>query len=58
MIMTHKGEILEYLQADKAMVIINGRVFYFNEPRKIFKCIQIDGYDNCLYCDLYEESFN
>lgn len=55
MIITHKGKILDHIKADKACVIMEGRLLCFNEPRTIFGMIQESGYNQCLTCEQYKE---
>lgn len=50
-IITHNGEILKYLDAQKAAVIYRGKVACEGEPKKIWECIKRDGYKSCINCN-------
>jgi Fe-S cluster assembly ATP-binding protein len=49
-IITHTGEILKYLKADKAYVMIDGKMYCEGKPDKLFKFIQQHGYRKCIGC--------
>jgi len=49
-IVTHQGQILEYIDAEKACVLFGGSVYCYREPRRIFNTIREVGYKACVEC--------
>ncbi len=49
-IVTHKGDILEYIESEKGCVVMDGRNHCFGDPRMIYAEIRAGGYANCLSC--------
>jgi len=52
LIITHKGDILDYIEAEKACLIIDGMNHCFPNPRMIYEEIRTGGYEHCLSCQL------
>ncbi|MFP3951986.1 MAG: Fe-S cluster assembly ATPase SufC [Candidatus Bathyarchaeia archaeon] len=50
LIITHKGDILEYVKAKYACVLLDGRVHCFAQPRDIYNEIKRSGYEACVSC--------
>jgi Fe-S cluster assembly ATP-binding protein len=50
LIITHTGHILEYVTADRAQVMYNGRLACEARPREILEHIAKYGYQECLRC--------
>lgn len=50
LIITHTGHILEYVTADRAQVMYNGRLACEARPREILDHIAKYGYKECLRC--------
>jgi Fe-S cluster assembly ATP-binding protein len=50
LIITHTGYILEYVTADRAQVMYNGRLACEARPREILDHIAKYGYQECLRC--------
>jgi Fe-S cluster assembly ATP-binding protein len=50
LVITHTGYILDYLDADKGHVMVNGQVQCHGNPRDILKEIKHSGYKECLKC--------
>jgi len=50
LIITHTGHILEYVTADRAQVMYNGRLACEARPREILDHIARYGYQECLRC--------
>jgi Fe-S cluster assembly ATP-binding protein len=50
LIITHTGHILEYVTADRAQVMYNGRLACEARPREILDHIAQYGYQECLRC--------
>jgi len=51
LIITHKGDILDYIEAEKACVIIDGMNYCFPDPKRVYEEIRQGGYEHCLTCD-------
>lgn len=49
---THTGAILKELEVDTAYVILNGEIVCKGEPEKVWECINKQGYENCLNCEI------
>lgn len=47
---THQGEILDYVQALHACVLMNSRIYCYADPREILKSIRERGYQGCIEC--------
>lgn len=50
-IITHTGYILDYLDASRGCVMMNGKFWCFRNARDIFTTIRAVGYERCLNCD-------
>jgi len=50
LIITHAGYILEYVNPDKACIMIEGSIRCIGNPRDILKEIQQHGYEECVRC--------
>lgn len=50
LIITHTGHILDYLNADKGHVMIDGKIVCEGNPRDLFDQIKEHGYEGCLEC--------
>ena len=50
LIITHAGHILDYVNADRAYVMLNGTVRCFGSPRDILEDIRTKGYEECVRC--------
>ncbi len=50
LIITHKGDILEYIKATYACVLIEGRTHCFENPKEVFNSIKECGYEKCVNC--------
>jgi len=50
LIITHTGFILDYVTADKGLVLYNGVVAGKGHPLEIFKQIRKVGYRECARC--------
>jgi Fe-S cluster assembly ATP-binding protein len=51
LIITHTGYILEYINARKGCVMLNGTICCHNKPEKIFSTIHQYGYKKCTTCE-------
>lgn len=50
LIITHKGDILEYIKAKHACVLLEGRLHCFVDPERIYGDIKRAGYEECVRC--------
>ncbi len=50
LIITHTGHILNYVDADRGYVLIDGRIACEGNPREILKTVEKYGYGECLKC--------
>ena len=50
LIITHKGDILEYVKARYGCVLLHGQFHCFTEPRSIYEEIKKLGYEECVAC--------
>ena len=50
LIITHTGYILDYVEADRGCVLIDGKFICRGNPRELFKDIQMTGYRECALC--------
>ena len=50
LVITHTGEILEYLDADKAYILCDGTVMCSGNPNRLLKEIKTQGYQECIRC--------
>lgn len=44
LLITHTGLILDYVQADKAHILADGRIVHSGEPKAVFRHVQQQGY--------------
>ncbi|MFO8051178.1 MAG: ABC transporter ATP-binding protein [Thermoplasmatota archaeon] len=50
LMITHTGEVLQFLNADKGHVMIDGEIRCSGNPREILRIIRKDGYRECEVC--------
>lgn len=50
LIITHKGDILEYIKASYGCILLDGRFHCFKDPMKIYEDIKRVGYEECVAC--------
>ncbi len=50
LIITHKGDILEYIKATYGCILLNGQFHCFRDPLRIYKDIKAMGYEECVAC--------
>ncbi|MFO8241022.1 MAG: ABC transporter ATP-binding protein [Dissulfuribacterales bacterium] len=56
LIITHTGLILNYVNADRGHVMLNGQIYCHGNPLDIFERIKNYGYEECAKCRLFEQS--
>lgn len=52
LIITHTGQILDYVQADRGYILCNGTVMCSGNPLKMLEEIKQKGYEECIKCRL------
>jgi Fe-S cluster assembly ATP-binding protein len=50
LIITHKGDILEYIKATYGCILLNGQFHCFRDPLRIYNDIKKVGYEECVAC--------
>jgi len=50
LIISHTGFILNYLEADKGHILLEGKIHCQGNPREMFEEIQRHGYEECARC--------
>jgi Fe-S cluster assembly ATP-binding protein len=50
LIITHKGDILEYIKASYGCILLNGQFHCFKDPMRIYNDIKEVGYEECVAC--------
>ncbi|RLA82532.1 MAG: Fe-S cluster assembly ATPase SufC [Deltaproteobacteria bacterium] len=53
-IVTHHGQILDYVKVDTACVLINGMIHCYGDPYQILENIKKRGYEGCVACSRYK----
>jgi len=50
LLITHKGDILEYIKASYGCILLKGQFHCFREPLRIYEDIKRLGYEECVAC--------
>ncbi len=50
LIVTHSGYILDYVNADRGYVMLDGTVYCSGNPRDLLEDIRTKGYEGCVQC--------
>jgi len=50
LIITHKGDILEYIKAKYGCILLSGQFHCFTHPDRIYEDIKKVGYEECVVC--------
>ncbi len=50
LLITHTGHILDYVDADRGHVLLNGKIVCSGNPREILSTIKDHGYEECYRC--------
>jgi Fe-S cluster assembly ATP-binding protein len=50
LIVTHKGDILEYIKAKYACILLEGVMHCFSNPKEVYETIKRSGYKECVAC--------
>ena len=51
LIVTHKGDILDYIKSEHACILLNSKTHCFPDPKHIYERIKKSGYDECVNCE-------
>lgn len=51
LIVTHSGSMLDYINANRAFVMVNGKIKCTQKPRQIYQMIEKEGYKKCFQCN-------
>jgi Fe-S cluster assembly ATP-binding protein len=51
LIITHTGDILDYVKGNKGCVMVDGSIYCDHSPRKILENIRRYGYERCMICE-------
>ena len=51
LIVTHKGDILEYIKSEHACILLDSKFHCFPDPKHIYELIKRSGYDECVSCE-------
>lgn len=54
LLITHKGDILEYIKASYGCILLKGQFHCFREPLRIYEDIKRLGYEECVACRVRE----
>jgi len=52
LIITHTGQILDYIEADMGCILSNGAIMCTGNPRELLDQIKSNGYEGCIKCKL------
>lgn len=52
LIITHTGQILDYVKADRGYILCNGTIMCSGNPMKLLEEIKKKGYEECIKCRL------
>ena len=52
LIITHKGDILDYIKASYGCILLDGKFHCFKNPLQIYEDIKRVGYEECVSCRL------
>jgi len=52
LIITHKGDILDFVKSRYACVLLKGKMHCFIDSEKVYNTIKEKGYEGCVACDV------
>ncbi len=52
LVITHTGQVLDYVEADRGYILCNGTVMCSGNPREMLSEIKEQGYEECIKCKL------
>jgi Fe-S cluster assembly ATP-binding protein len=50
LLITHKGDIMEYIKAKYGCILLNGGFHCFTQPQRMYEDIKKFGYEECVAC--------
>jgi Fe-S cluster assembly ATP-binding protein len=50
LLITHKGDIMEYIKAKYGCILLNGSFHCFTQPQRMYEEIRKFGYEECVAC--------
>jgi Fe-S cluster assembly ATP-binding protein len=50
LVVTHQGDILEYIHSERACILLGGQTHCFRDPKGIYAKIKRSGYEECVLC--------
>lgn len=56
LVITHTGQILDYIEADRGYVLCNGTISCAGNPRELLREIRSNGYEECVKCRMVRVS--
>jgi Fe-S cluster assembly ATP-binding protein len=51
-VITHTGQVLDYIEPDRGYILCNGTVMCSGNPREMLTEIKEQGYEECIKCKL------
>jgi len=55
LVITHTGQVLDYIEADRGYILCNGTVMCSGNPREMLTDIKKQGYEECIKCKLMKK---
>jgi Fe-S cluster assembly ATP-binding protein len=52
LVITHTGQVLDYVEADRGYILCNGTVMCSGNPREMLNEIKTQGYEECIKCKM------
>ncbi|MGD9780259.1 MAG: ABC transporter ATP-binding protein, partial [Methanomethylovorans sp.] len=52
LIITHTGQVLDYVEADRGFILCNVRVMCSGNPHEMLEDIKSQGYEECVKCKM------
>ncbi|MFA0823908.1 MAG: ABC transporter ATP-binding protein [Methanomethylovorans sp.] len=52
LIITHTGQVLDYVEADRGFILCNGTVMCSGNPHEMLQDIKSQGYEECIKCKM------
>jgi Fe-S cluster assembly ATP-binding protein len=56
LVITHTGQVLDYIEADRGFVMCKGTVACSGNPRELLHEIRTKGYDECIKCKVRQKT--
>jgi Fe-S cluster assembly ATP-binding protein len=56
LVITHTGQILDFIEADRGYVLCDGTVACSGNPRELLREIRNNGYEECVECRLVKQN--